>query len=179
MDAHDEACIVLCVLVAWTVEDASDSRELLHNKAYRVVARRSIIRSASESSTCRVAGRCTGYPIWTYCDTCGLYQLSHSKACEHNRVNGLVETKFAPSSIQQVLLSAMMIPKRQERLRNRAAHQSHHSHRAPDRKGLHNQLMRATTQLQTVTRNLASAEHGEPHTATQAVFNEIHGAKSR
>ena len=60
-----------------------------------------------------------------------------------------------------------------EALRTRTEQGSQQSNIEQELKGLQNQLTKATSQLQTVSRNMALAETEEQRTAMQAVFNEI------
>ena len=112
----------------------------------------------------RVFDMTCGWPMYrvprsgTYSYTCGLYQQSHSKACDHNRVDGPLATKFGLSSIQQILLQPGTIEKLHERLRIRAEQSSCESNSELELKGLQNQLAIAKSQLPIAGRNMALAE---------------------
>lgn len=162
-----------------SVEENEQLQQILNKRAGTQRGKPRSRKPACNPLGGRVFDTACGWPMYrversgAYKYTCGLYQQSHSKACEHNHVDGPHATKFALSSIQQRLLLPGMIEKLKKRLRTRTEQGSQQSNIEQELKGLQNQLTKVTSQLQTVSRNMALAETEEQRTAMQAVFNEI------
>ena len=114
-----------------------------------------------------------------WCYTCGLYQNSEARCCEHNVVGGAAATRFVLACLRQRVSSVGAVEKLRARLRQLAAGEAASDPADDRRAAVEAELTRVKRQLETAGRNMALAEDDDEREAMRATFNGLKADRAR
>ncbi len=120
-----------------------------------------------------------GWPMYryqrrgTWCYTCGLYQNSEAKCCDHNVVRGEPAARFVLAALRQRVLPPAVMAKLRDRLRELATADRGADPAGRDLAAAQAEAAAVARKLQTVGRNMALAETADERQATAGVFAEL------
>jgi len=114
-----------------------------------------------------------------WCYTCGLYQNSEARCCDHNVIGGAAATRFVLACLRQRVLSAGAADKLRARLRQLAAGEVGGNPADDRRAGAEAELARVKRQLETAGRNMALAADDDEREAMRATYNGLKADRAR
>ena len=126
-----------------------------------------------------------GWPMYRYakrgnwCYTCGLYQNSEAKRCEHNTVRGEVATRFVLSCLRQRLLQPSTVAKLKTRLLELATVEQGEDPGERQLNADRAELAAVKRKLPNIERNMAFAETREASSAIAVIFQETKAQEAR
>lgn len=110
--------------------------------------------------------------------TCGQYQQSSSRQCDHNHVDGIPATNFALRTIQRFLGSPELLEKLRQRFLSFARQEQSKPQNPEDLCAKQAELVQLERDLEKVGRNLAMAETEGQHQVVAKVFAELESKKA-